>query len=207
MTRLKTYYTVDEIQTDLYTTGSQWMTTNGVEYKGSYHTYTTGEAYTQANYEPLVSKKLVRFEKQDTSNYVYKQLKPDVKVKFKNPLATTVKINSANISAGVVIRYFLQKINDGSIIEIDSNQFDYWKTNTIDKTIYNAIQILWYITGNKQDTTRNGITEEGVITKNTNQLASAKSRMPGIETILNNPLQYYTDIDFIAPVDINGLDS
>ena len=31
--------------------------------------------------------------------------------------------------------------------------------------------------------------------------------MPGISSKLSNPLEYYTDVDFITPTDINGLDS
>jgi len=207
MSRLKTYYTVDEIRDNLYTTGSQLMLEDGTEYKGSYHSYSTGEVYTETKYIPNVSKKLIKFQKQDTTNYIYKKLKPNIKVKFKTPTAYVTKISSQDITAGVVIRYFIQNINNKTIIEIDSKQFDFWKTNTIDKTIHNAVRISWYISGNKQDIIDNGVLKLGVITKNINQINSVKSRVPGISKILTDPLQYYTDTDFIAPVDINGLDS
>lgn len=207
MSRLKTYYTIDEIRDNLYTTGSQLMLEDGTEYKGSYHSYSTGEVYTETKYIPNVSKKLIKFQKQDTTNYIYKKLKPNIKVKFKTPTAYVTKISSQDITAGVVIRYFIQNINNKTIIEIDSKQFDFWKTNTIDKTIHNAVRISWYISGNKQDIIDNGVLKLGVITKNINQINSVKSRIPGISKILTDPLQYYTDTDFIAPVDINGLDS
>ena len=57
--RQKVYYSADELVTNLHTTGSQWMTENGVEYQGSYHEYITGEVYTQSTWKPTLSKKLV----------------------------------------------------------------------------------------------------------------------------------------------------
>ena len=55
MARLKLYYPVDEITTNLYTTGKEWMTTDKKEYVGLFHLYTTGEAYTQPMWNPKSS--------------------------------------------------------------------------------------------------------------------------------------------------------
>ena len=43
--RNRLHYTPNQITLNLYTTGSQWMTDDGVEFIGPYHTYTTGEIF------------------------------------------------------------------------------------------------------------------------------------------------------------------
>ena len=59
MPRLKTYYTESEITKNLYTTGKQWMFENFKEYIGSFHIYTTGEVYSEAEYNTTLSKRLI----------------------------------------------------------------------------------------------------------------------------------------------------
>ena len=59
MSRLKVYYPLNEITNNLNTTGSQWMLESLEEYKGLYHTYTTGEIYSGGKYDKNISKKLV----------------------------------------------------------------------------------------------------------------------------------------------------
>lgn len=207
MSRLKIYYSPSEQKLNLYTTGSQWMYKDGTEYKGAYHTYSTGEVYTMAKYIGGKSEPLVKFEKTDNTNYVYKQLKPNIKVKFKTPIPYNVTIKNENIQSGILIRYFLKKVNSENIIEISSKQYDEWKTNDIDKNLHQTVRIFWKITGNKYDTVINGTKQLGVISKNRNQIINAATKIPGIENILTNPLQYYTDTDFTDVLDINGLDS
>ena len=53
----------------------------------------------------------------------------------------------------------------------------------------------------------NNIKKSGVISKNIKQTRIANKTLLGISDILTDPLQYYTDTDFIKPTDINGLDS
>ena len=59
--RLKLYYTADEITSNLYTSGSQFMTEDNVEYRGTYHSYITGEVYTGSTWNAKTSKKLITF--------------------------------------------------------------------------------------------------------------------------------------------------
>ena len=63
------------------------------------------------------------------------------------------------------------------------------------------------ITGSKPDYIVNNIKKSGVISKNIKQTRIANKTLLGISDILTDPLQYYTDTDFIKPTDINGLDS
>jgi hypothetical protein len=62
MSRRRIYYPEGKIQKGLYTIGKQWMTEDGKEYIGGYHTYTTGEVFTQASYVRDVSKKLIPYK-------------------------------------------------------------------------------------------------------------------------------------------------
>jgi hypothetical protein len=207
MSRLKIYYTVDEIRENLHTSGSEWMLEDNTEFKGLYHKYLTGEVFTGATYIEGTSKKLIKFEKPDTTNYIYKQLKPNININFKTPNVATVNITEQDIKIGFIRRYFIKKINNDKIIEIDLKQFDNWKSGLIDKNMYSAIRVLWYISGEKQDVISSNNKNLGVVSKNIQQIRIANKTLTGIDKLLTDPLQYYTDIDFIAPVDINGLDS
>jgi len=43
----------------------------------------------------------------------------------------------------------------------------------------------------------------GVIELNTKEIQRMEQTLPGISKKLTNPLQYYTDTDFVVPRDIN----
>lgn len=207
MSRLKIYYTIDEIHNNLYTSGSEWMLEDNTEFKGLYHTYNTGEVYTGKTYVEGISNKLIQFKQQDTTNIIYKKLKPNISLKFKTPRTSPIVITQLELKTGFIRRYFIKKINDNKITEINLKQFDDWKSGIIDKNMYIAIRILWYITGSKPDYIVNNIKKSGVISKNIKQTRIANKTLLGISDILTDPLQYYTDTDFIKPTDINGLDS
>ena len=207
MSRLKSYYSADEITNNLYALSNEWMTADNIEYIGAYHKYSTGEVYTQATWNPAKSVKLVKFEDSTTDKFTYKKLNPSKKLKYQTPVNMPTIITQNNINSGAVIRYFLQKRNSQNIIEINQDQFSKWKIKQIDNIMYNGIKLPWYITGPKSDTFKNNVKIIGVKTKNIQQVKNANKKMPGIQKLLTNPLQYYTDTTFIKPIDINGLDS
>jgi len=207
MSRDKTYYSADEIFNNLYTTGKEYMTQDGVEYTGQYHKYTTGEVYTLAKWNEAKSKKLIVFEEFSNDKFLYKSLKPGKNLKFTAPKSTYISINQNDINIGYKIRYFLQKRNSKVILEIDTDQYNKWKTKQIDNILYSAVKITWRITGEKSDKFEKGVSITGVKSKNLREIKNANKKMPGITKLLSNPLQYYTDTDFITPTDINGLDS
>lgn len=208
MARLKLYYPVDEITNDLYTLGREFMTTDNVEYIGPFHRYTTGEVYTESSWNSKTSKQLIAFKEQNKSvQTVYKSLRPDIRLAYSIPKALIPIPSKQNINMGSMIRYFIKQINDDSILEIDKAQYELWQNNGIDKKIYQAVQITWYITGEIADITKNGVTVSGVQSKNQKQIQFASQTIPGIKMILTDLLEYYTDADYSVPVDINGLDS
>jgi hypothetical protein len=204
MGRFKTYYPTSEITPDLYTSGKQWMTTNNVEYIGAYHKYLTGEVYTKARWQPDVSTVLIPYIDQTipNKNMPYLKLKPEFQLARTSPTAHTVNVTVTDYARGILQRFFIKKRNDNSIIEINKQQFDAWKSDQIDKKLYIAIEIAWYIAGPANDVIT-GIAVPGVATRNQKQIQLAANTIPEIATYLTNPLQFYADTEYTVPKDIN----
>jgi len=204
MRRFKTYYPISEITTDLYTSGKQWMTTDNVEYIGAYHKYLTGEVYTKAQWQPDQSAILISYIDQTISNknISYFKLKPEIQLTRLSPTSHNVAVTVTDYNRGILQRFFIKKRNDNVIIEIDKQQFDAWKSDQIDKKIYIAIEIAWYIAGPANDITT-GILVPGVATLNKKQIQLAANTIPEIATYLTNPLQFYADTEYTVPKDIN----
>jgi hypothetical protein len=202
MNRQKLQYTPKEITTDLYTFGLEWMTTNFKEYKGLYHTYTTGEVYTHPVWHNTKSIQLIPYADTTTLEYQYKQLKPKIKTKYKTVYPFNIIIDIADIKKTWITRYFLQKQTDSSIIEINLDQLNDFESNRIDPNLYTAVKLNWYISGPLQD---HGIDikTRGVLTKNQLEINVAEKTMPGISKRLTNLSEFYYSSDFKVPADIN----
>lgn len=194
--RKKIYYSNSEITSNLYTAGNEWMLSDNTEYIGLYHTYTTNEAYTEPTWNPDKSKLLIPYVIEPELKQQYKKLN-DLKLINQSPTEYFVKITPADIKNKFITRYFLKKINDTKILEVDEQTFKMWQTNKIDNNLYVGVSIKWLITG----------TVSGVISNNNNQIISAKSTLQNIQDKLSDPLQFYADTSIVIPPDINGLDS
>ena len=206
MSRLRLHYTPNQITKALYTTGSEWQTESGTEYIGPYHTYTTGEIYSETEWNPQKSIMLLPFvtESKDVSSY--KQLKT-ITVQTQTPKSYTPIVNQNDRVAGFITRYFIKKTNESKIIEIDLQQYNAYLAKRIDKNLYQTIAIKWIITGTLETQYRNGVELPSVMQQNLNAIRVAQETMPGINIILSNPIQFYSDVDIVVPKDINGLDS
>jgi len=207
--RLKVYYQPDEVQENLYTFGNEWMLADTYqEYKGAYHAYLTGEIYTLGIYSSTQSKLLIPYKQTNSDIFRYTQLRPDIKILNDIKLISHQPIiTSKDLNIGYINRYFVQKINETWIIEINESLYKQLVNNGIESKLYQFVSVTWYISGNIQDLVNGIITNTGVITKNTQQIQNASKIISNIATKLSNPLQYYTDSDYVVPVDINGLDS
>lgn len=201
--RLKSYYMPEEITNNLYTPGGQFQTDDGVEYKGSYHQYITNEIYTGGTWNAKYSKKLILLERITTKDSIYFKLKKQLKTKFNTPIPYKPIISPSDYKLGYIDRYFLKKRNEQKFIEIDESQYKSWERGTIDSNVYDALNFRWFISGNIQDIKLGDVVQYGIITKNTRQIQYAHQQLPGIQTSLKDPLQYYTDTDFVVPKDIN----
>jgi hypothetical protein len=202
--RNKLYYTIDEITKNLFTGGAEFMTTDNVEYKGAYHRYITNELYTQGDWNNRLSKKLIPFKTQQDRDVVYTALKRNILPKYKEPYSAVVNINSGDLKRGYIFRYFISKINSSNVMEIDAVTYHNWENKTIDPTAYTAVKMRWYITGNIADVESNGITSLGVNTQNGRQVVQASITIPTISDHLTNLIEFYTDVDFNIPKDINS---
>lgn len=88
---------------------------------------------------------------------------------------------------GYITRYFVKKINDNTIYEVDSVGFF-----NISDTLYTKSSISWKITGNADDTTDGKtLIDIGVISYNSNSIAVLEKTIPGIRNILRNVLEFW----------------
>jgi hypothetical protein len=207
MARIKTYYTTDETLNGLYTFGGEYMTLDRKEYKGPYHRYTTtNEIYTESKWDIRLSKRLVQFIPEETVITTYRSLK-NIQTANQVPVSSPVIINKEIIDQGFVLRYFIKKINDPTVIEINQSQYTDWLNQKIDRTMYTAVSLTWYITGEIPDIVKNGVTTKGVQTKNRESIAAVVDIMPELISYLTNLTELYVDSTFYIPTDINLLDS
>lgn len=202
--RNKLRYTIDEITVDLYTAGGTFMTEDSVEYIGPYHQYITNEVYTGSVWNAKTSRKLIALVRTRTDNGVYRKLKSDIITKYYLPFPSMPSISEEQRKTGSITRYFMKKVNDTYIFEIDSRTYTLWQSKRIDPTVYTAISIQWQIAGPITDEIVAGVSKIGVRTKNLNQIKLAENNLPGISLKLANPIELYTDIDFKVPKDINS---
>ena len=101
---------------------------------------------------------------------------------YYKPIVTT-----NDYGTGYINRYFVQKINDLSITEVNQDKF-----NEISDLYYNKLVIEWVITGPKNNQYKNKILErKGVQEQNTKTLNDNNSKMKGLKTYINNPLEFW----------------
>jgi hypothetical protein len=85
-----------------------------------------------------------------------------------------------------VYRYFVQKINDSSVIEVDSKNY-----NNIQKNLFNKVVVTWHLIGPARNVYVNGkLYEQGVYEKNLKEINSAAQSMPNLKNIITNYTQY-----------------
>lgn len=201
--RIKTYYSAEEVTNNLYTFGTEFMTEDKQEYIGLYHAYITGEVYTQPEWNPKHSKKLILYKSQNSELDTYKRIK-SINVNYINPYEITPELTTQDISVGIKKRFFFKNITTGQIIEVDKSQHDLYDNQIIDPLVYIKMSIDWKIAGSLTDINVNGVLTRGVITYNSAILKKAEHVMSGITTHLSNLTEYYIgNTDVKQPVDIN----
>ena len=203
MARTKVLYTKTEITENLYTTGSQYMKQDNTEYIGLYHTYITGEIYTEAKWNPAKSEPLLPFKIQNPNTEIYRKLKPNIQTTYNSINTIIPTIDIENRKAGMISRYFVQNVSNKKIFEVDKQQYDSYQNKLIDKNLYQVIKLTWYISGNINDKIIGTVLKKGVKSKNQRAIKFAQQSIPGLSAKLTNLLEYYADTDFIVPADIN----
>jgi len=193
--RQRLHYTPNQITNNLHTTGSAWMTEDNVEYVGLFHTYTTGEVYTGQKWTVATSKRLIEYINPNINENikVYKTLKT-IQTKFTAPTPIVITLSAADIKAGYISRYFIKKYNELIITEIDIEQFNSLLAKKLDNNLYQPLQIKWIVSG----------TPEEVTSQNMQTLINSNLEMLGFIQHITNPMQYYSDSDYVVPKDINS---
>ena len=130
-------------------------------------------------------------------------MKRELKLSYQQPVSALNAPTAEQLKAGSYTRYFIKKVNESKIIEIDASQFELWQSNQFDPAMYTAIKMQWYISGPIEDTRPTLVLHLGVRTKNLSQIAAAETTLPGISKVLTDPLQYYSDVTYLVPKDIN----
>ena len=203
--RTKLYYSPDEITEYLYTTGSEWMLESDyTEYFGFYHTYTSGDAFTLGSYDATLSKKLVPYEDMTATELMYSKLKPEQQTRYKTNIISYTPVPTADeVRKGFLIRYFVQKHNETSITEVNTQQFRDIIQRIIDPNMYRMASLIWYITGPLTSSVTNGVQTLSVQQRNLQQIEFAKQQIPNIHIKLTDLTELYTDTTYIVPADIN----
>lgn len=204
--RQKAFYNVNEITTNLYTSGKEWMLTDGTEYIGLYHTYITEEVYTQPVWDKNKSKKLISYEDINTSKYKYKQL-TELEVPNKSFNSITPILTKQDIQNKYKVRYIVKKNNNSKFFETDKQSYELWEKQEIDNVLYTMTTIKWIISGNVQEEYNGNILIPSVQQQNKQTLIQAEKTISGVSNYLTNLLELYIQDDIIISTDINGLDS
>lgn len=86
----------------------------------------------------------------------------------------------------VAYRYFVQKINDTSVIEVNSKNY-----NNIPTNLFNKQAVTWYLIGPERNVHVDGkLYEQGIYEKNLKEINAAAQSMPNLKNIITNYTQY-----------------
>ena len=204
MARKKVRYTKDEITNNLYTTGSEWMTTDYAEYIGLYHRYTTGEVYTLSKWNSQKSVELIPFKELSKTSQRYRLIKEDIKTLYQPIQPYFLETSEKDIITGYITRYFAYDIVNNVVLEIDNDTYKKIQQKEIDPNVYQIVSLRWYITGDLEDVT-SGIGRDGVKTKNKKEIQAASKTISLLSTYLTDLSEFYSDTTYIIPDDINQL--
>lgn len=201
-TRRRIYYTKAQTNTGLVTKGKEWMFVDGTEYIGQYHSYTTGEVFTEPNYVSNKSKKLIpyadytailessgnfKFNRATNSEYDLVKNIDISKSKHLNP--GSEKPTNDDVVKGFMKRYFVYKVNDGQLVELSKDGYDKVGTDDgFDKILWRKFTIKWKVSGTDYDIIDKvgNIKEAGIIDTNKRTIAVVSETYPTL-------IEYITD--------------
>lgn len=174
MARQRTYYPDFAIETGLYTTGSEYQTTDGTEYVGLYHRYNTGEVYTLSSYDSELSKKLVPYNPVRTNSSEYSQITGLDLKKYENPDNESIRLTENDYQKGYFTRYFIQKRNDKTSLPVEVTKETAGKFGSkINSSYFILVKIEWKLTG----------TVDSIQSTNQKQLQNIQKDWPSFSTV------------------------
>jgi|APGre2960657404_1045060.scaffolds.fasta_scaffold59652_2 hypothetical protein len=210
--RSKIYYQDHQIAKNLFTTGKEFMTlSDWKEYTGPYHVYSTGEVYTEAEWHPKKSTKLVRYRERSESYFKYIDIKYYAKKatgqkalisgaqkydNYKKPISVFIQPTNDDYTNGFITRHFAYKRNERNqfFVEVDKKQtIDYYVDRMgMNQYLYGLFDITWKLTGPEFDikNSEGNIIEFGVVDTNKRTVARLSREFPILAVVLNNPKQF-----------------
>lgn len=210
--RSKLYYKDSQITKNLFTNGKQFMTlSDWKEYIGPYHVYSTGEVYTEAEWHPTKSTKLVRYRERSDSYFKYVDLTHYAKINkqkqlkisnipkydnYKKPISVFIEPTNDDYASGFITRHFAYKRNERNqfFVEVDKKQtIDYYVDRKgINQYLYGLFDLVWKLTGPEFDikNSEGNIIEFGVVDTNKRTIARLSREFPILAVTLNNPKQF-----------------
>ena len=205
--RSKIYYQDHQITKNLFTNGKEFMTlSDWKEYTGPYHVYSTGEVYTEAEWHPKKSTKLVRYRERSESYFKYIDIKYYAKKaiissaqkydNYKKPISVFIQPTNDDYTNGFITRHFAYKRNEKNqfFVEVDKKQtIDFYVDRMgINQYLYGVFDITWKLTGPEFDikNSEGNILEFGVVDTNKRTVARLSREFPILAVTLNNPKQF-----------------
>ena len=192
--RRRIYYTKAQITEGLVTEGNEWMFTDNTEYIGQYHTYTTGEVFSEVTFVdgksriliPYVNVQSINQQNEigiDTAkNFEYNGIKTlDIK-KSITPNPNQIQPTDKDIKRGWMERYFAKKVNDDIILELTKEDFDNVGTEKgLDKILWEKFKLRWKISGDATD----------VIETNQRTIQIKSEDYPSITSLIVDYTEFY----------------
>jgi hypothetical protein len=206
--RIKIYYPESQTVNNLFTKGGEFMQLNNFEeYIGFYHRYSTGEVFTETQWNMLKSKRLIRYVPIIENSKKYYGLKHfysvgstrrknrdnnDEYYKYRAPRAVRRKLTDKEIKAGKLIRHFVVKRNerDRVFFEISPDQVNGYPllSEGINQYLYELVQIPWKVDGPEYDIYEDGILKiPGVIDTNLRIVDRYSQKFRILRSIITSP--------------------
>lgn len=201
--RKQSRYLPEDIQTGLFTSGSEWQTTDGVEYIGLYHQYATGEIYTESEWIPNVSKQLIPYQKDNETNSIYASLQPNINVAYEPVPVYNIQVNIDDMTRGFITRYIAYDVIRDQIQNINKQTYQNIQRQRCDSNKWKAVQLQWKITGPIQTEYSYQGNALGIESYNQQSVQQAEKQVPGISKHITNYTEYAFDNSFTIPPDIN----
>ena len=203
--RNRVYYTKAQITDGLLTNGNEWMFIDGTEYIGQYHSYTTGEIFSEVNFVDGKSRKLIPYvdvksigvqssEGMDLAkNFHYNNIKSLDIQKQTMPNRDIEAITDKDLKNGYMERYFGYRYDD-SCIELNKEKFNQIGSDEgLSKVVYKKLKLKWKLTGPIYDIKDNNgkIIESGVFDSNKRTVSLISEKHPSIKLKLLDFLEFY----------------
>ena len=204
------YYPSNKINPNQYTSGGEYqILATGQPYVGYYYTTFTGQIFTGKNPQDLPNKELTPWEhggddnknefgfeyffNEDAEYYNFTRKDTNVKPTISPnelPVYENITPSSEDYNLGEFLRYFFKKRNEKVFVEVSVTQYNNISKNPSGYAyiLYKPFTIPWKLTGNKNDVAK--------LNTNMVKLTQRDQKVPGLEKILFNPLQFYKDLSY-----------